>query len=215
MKTPLLPILISLIFIFATSCKESQVNENTPSTNTTPAEDTAPQTLEIDAKTLKKLISRAASIDKKSISEIAATNGADSILLTEAKGETLTAHAMILLISRSDTNITPFIKIEQNVDPSLFAEALSPKKHAFSLCSLLHPEYLNDLNWKIKDSKIKGSFTFQATNKAYSGQADFIAESHSGNSSDLFVSSFILKGEGIRLVKKKRSSKWKREPLTE
>jgi hypothetical protein len=150
---------------------------------------------------LKKLISEAAAMDRRLWNHIIKTGSADPSFLVQEGGETLTCHVISIAITRdaSKPSEKRFIEFRPSPpDPSKLGEAFDPEERGSGLLSILHPEYIRDLNWEASGEAVKGTFNFEPTNGAYHGTAGFVAQyAEADNPSSLYVSAFILEPQGI------------------
>ena len=168
----------------------------------------------IDAEDLKSLIAEAAATNRRLMGDIATMGQVDPVYLIEEYGETLTCHMIILTIAQPKPGEGRFVELSTTAKPADLSEALHAPSGG-SVCSILYPEYISGLDWENDGMKLEGRFDFEATNKAYKGGAAFVAVTESGRREDLYVSSFILDSEGLRLDRADKKAKWERSPITD
>lgn len=168
----------------------------------------------IDADDLKSLIAEAAATNRKFMGDIAAMGQVDPVYLIEEYGETLTCHMIVLTIAQPKHDKGRFVELGTTTRPADLSNALHAPSGG-SVCSIVYPEYISRLNWESEGRKVEGTFDFEATNQAYSGRAAFVAITESGKKEDLYVSSFILESEGLRLDRADKKAKWVRSPITD
>ena len=168
---------------------------------------------EIDKEALKIAISNAASIDRGTFNFIAETGSIDPESMFREDGETLTWHMLLVSIQEKEKGKKFFFKLVEPTDPALLAEAFDPGIKGFGRMSAIHPKYIHDLKAESVNGEVKGTFSFKAPNGVYSGGAKFLARPTPDKPDEIYVHTFILEGEGLKLSRKTKKDKWLRSKL--
>ena len=174
-----------------------------------PAPPESPGGEKVDELTLKRLLCRAAAMDRKQWEEIAVKGNIDLEALI-ADGETLTEFVVFRTSRRPQEGEELSLRFEGTTDPATLAEALDPGSRRMGLVSVLQVNYINSLEYKIDGDTLTGNVTVEAKNKAYEGAFGFEAIRDDSQEDGWVITAFVLAEESLRIEREDQEGPWKR-----
>ena len=194
----------------AESKKSASANANTAQTpapkNTSAPKDIGPP----DDNTLKALLAEAASIDEDVWGQVLSNPAFDEDALRAANGETVTVH--VLMLTSTPRAATPSFTFAPQVDPAKFAAAIDPSSPRRDHVSVIQPRYITNLDARLADGTLKGSVSFEATNKTYRGTLGFEGVPDPASDAGWRITTFLFLPEKFRIVRGE-DGKWSRLEL--